>query len=230
MTAPTLPQGTDKRDAVEAMFDRIAPRYAVLNRVISFGLDQPWRRTATRALRLPPGSTVLDVACGTGEMCERLAAERYDALGLDLSAGMLARARTGAPLVRADALRLPVADGGVDGVTTAFALRNVVALPDLFAECARVLRRGGRLVALDTSRPTNPVVQLGHRLWTDRVVPFLAARLGSDPEAYRYLPRSSAYLPPAGELVGLVRAAGFGDVQRRALTGGVVQLLTGTRR
>jgi demethylmenaquinone methyltransferase/2-methoxy-6-polyprenyl-1,4-benzoquinol methylase len=143
---------------------------------------------------------------------------------------MLAAARTDAPLVRADALTLPVPDGAVDGIVSGFGLRNFVELPAFFAECARVLRRRGRMAVLETSEPASPVIRAGHRVWFGTIVPFLGARLGGDPAAYRYLPRSAAYLPPTADLLAVVGAAGFDDVERRTFTGGAVQLITGTRR
>lgn len=229
-TRADLPQGTEKRREVEAMFDRIAPRYDRVNRVMSLGLDQRWRHHTVLSLELPPGSTVLDLACGTGDLCNAVTDASHAAIGVDFSAGMLAVARTGAPLVRGDALALPMPDGTVDGVVSGFGLRNFVDLERFFVECARVLRPGGRLAALETAEPASPLLRAGHRIWFGSVVPFIGARLGGDRAAYRYLPRSTAYLPDRAELVALVRAAGFDDVERRTFTGGAVQLITGTRR
>ena len=226
---PALPEGAAKRRSVEAMFDRVAARYDRMNRIISLGLDRAWRRRAVRALALPPGSTVLDLACGTGDLCEELAARGHRPVGFDLSAGMLGAAHTGAPLVRADVLELPVPDAAADGVISGFALRNLVDLDRFFAECARVVRPGGRLVALDAGEPHRRVLRAGHRLWFRRIVPLLGARLSSDPDAYRYLPRSTAYLPDPDRLVAALGAAGFTAVERRELTGGAVQVLAGTR-
>jgi len=212
------------------MFDRIAPRYDRVNRVMSLGLDQRWRRHTAQALGLPQGSIVLDLACGTGDLCTAVADAGRQPVGVDLSAGMLAAARTSAPLVRGDALVLPVPDAVVDGVVSGFGLRNFVDLRTFFDECARVLRPGGRVAALETGEPASPLLRAGHRVWFGSVVPFIGALLGGDRAAYRYLPRSAAYLPDRAEFVALVRAAGFEDVQRRTFTGGAVQLITGTRR
>ena len=229
-TERDLPQGREKRRAVETMFDRIAPRYDVVNRVISLGQDRRWRRHAVTALRLAPGATVVDVGCGTGDLCDVLVAAGHRPVGVDVSAGMLARAHTAAPLVRADALTLPVPDGTVDGVVTGFALRNLVDLDRFFRECARIVQPGGRVVALETAEPASALARAGHHVWFRRVVPFLGARLSHDADAYRYLPRSSAYLPPTHELLALVEAAGFASVRRRTFTAGAVQLIMGTRR
>ncbi|HEY4396997.1 MAG TPA: ubiquinone/menaquinone biosynthesis methyltransferase [Acidimicrobiia bacterium] len=229
-TQARLPEGDDKQRAVEAMFDRIAPRYDRLNRIISLGQDRRWRRRTVAALRLAAGAIVLDLGCGTGDLCDVVAAAGYSPTGVDFSAGMLAAARTRAPLARADALALPVPDASTDGVVSGFALRNFVDLGRFFRECARVLRPGGRLATLETAEPAGPVLRAGHHLWFRRVVPFVGATLAHDAEAYEYLPRSTAYLPPHRELLGLVEEAGFVAVERRTFTAGAVQLITGTRR
>jgi ubiquinone/menaquinone biosynthesis C-methylase UbiE len=140
-----LPVGEEKVVAVRSMFDAVAPRYDLVNRIMTFGLDVRWRRRALRDLRLPPRTRVLDLASGTGDFCRELDTAGINAIGLDLSLGMLQNARTGVPLAQADVLRLPVPDGSVDGVTCGFALRNLVALPPFFTELARVVRPGGRI-------------------------------------------------------------------------------------
>jgi demethylmenaquinone methyltransferase/2-methoxy-6-polyprenyl-1,4-benzoquinol methylase len=191
-------------------------------------MDVGWRRRAVRDLRLPGGALVADLACGTGDLSRELQRNGYRAIGFDFSLGMLARARTDAPLVQADILRLPMADGGADGATCGFALRNVVDLPMLFAETARVVRPGGRVAFLEASEPEGRAMRLGHRVYFNRVVPIIGGVL-SDREAYTYLPRSMAYLPPTDQLVALLRSAGFPDARRIPLGGGIAQLLVGTR-
>lgn len=223
-----LPEGDEKRRVVTAMFDTIAPRYDLVNRIMTFGLDQSWRRLAVASLTLDRKSRVLDVACGTGDLCRALTDAGHQPLGLDLSAGMLHHARTAAPLVHADALRLPFPDRCLDGAVSGFALRNFVGLPPLFAELHRVVRPGGRIALLDVATPSHRLVRAGHALYFGRVAPFVGATL-SNPTAYRYLPRSVAYLPPLAELLGSLRSAGFAAVERQLLTGGAAQLLTATR-
>ncbi len=226
---PALPSGPEKRAMVEEMFDRIAPGYQRLNRVISLGQDVRWRRRTVRALGLPAGSSVLDLACGPGELCGELEALGMRPVGIDLSAGMLALAAGTAPRVRGDVLALPFPDASARGAVCGFALRNLVDLDAFFAECARVLAPGGRLALLDAADPSGRLARVGHRVWFRGIVPWIGARL-SDADAYRYLPASTAYLPPGTELVSRLERAGFDDVVRLTMTGGAVQLVTGTRR
>jgi demethylmenaquinone methyltransferase/2-methoxy-6-polyprenyl-1,4-benzoquinol methylase len=228
MTDPALPEGEDKRRAVRGLFDTIAGRYDLVNRVMTFGMDVGWRRRAVGELRLPGGGLVVDLACGTGDLCTELRRSGYRAIGVDFSRGMLTNATTEAPLVEADILRLPFADASMDGATCGFALRNVTDLGDLFRETARVLRPGGRAAFLDASVPDNRVMRAGHGVYFHRVVPLIGATL-SNREAYRYLPRSMAYLPPPGEMVAMLGASGFAEVVRTQLSGGLTQLLLGTR-
>jgi len=224
-----LPDPSRKAHVVRGMFDRISTRYDLVNRVMTFGMDVGWRRRAVRELRLPGGALVADLACGTGDLCDELLTGGYRAVGFDFSHGMLRNAGTSAPLVEADALRLPLADGGVDGATCGFALRNVTEVTALFAETARVLRPGGRVAFLETSEPDGRLLRAGHAVYFKRIVPLIGGAL-SDRDAYRYLPRSMAYLPEPARLLSMLADAGFAGIERIALGGGVAQLLVGTRR
>ncbi|MGH9086935.1 MAG: ubiquinone/menaquinone biosynthesis methyltransferase [Acidimicrobiales bacterium] len=227
MTGP-LPTGEAKTARVRSMFDAIAPRYDLLNRLITFGLDQRWRRATVRALGLPPGSRVLDLACGTGDLTLIAGGQSFGVVGTDLSAGMLAARRHDGPAVQCDAAALGLATGAFDGVVSGYALRNFTDLRACLQEAARVLRPGGRIAVLEVARPRNRWWRAGFHLWFDRMVPLIGGLL-SDREAYRYLPRSTAYLPDDPALRALFRDAGFSTVGRRLLYGGLSQLLTGTR-
>lgn len=215
---------------VRAMFDAIAPRYDLLNRLITFGLDQSWRRRTLGLLELAPSSLVLDLACGTGDLLAMAQRSEFRAIGADLSFGMLGSLRPARGcVVQADAARLPFADGSLDGLVSGFALRNFTDLGEVLAECGRALRRGGRIALLEVDTPPGLLMRTGHRLWFEQIVPRIGALL-SDPAAYRYLPRSVAYLPSIRELRELLHEAGFEQVERRRLAGGAVQVVTGTCR
>ena len=223
-----LPQGEEKVTAVREMFDAIAPRYDRLNRIISFRLDVRWRKKTVRALGLPPGATVLDLASGTGDLCIDLMASDLRPISIDLSHGMLSADQSGAPRVQADILRLPTPSGCTDGVTCGFALRNLTDLPTFFAELARVVRPDGRVALLDVGVPANPVIRWGNDIYFGRVVPKIGSLL-SDGAAYRYLPKSISYLPTPEVMTAQLAEAGFRDVVHQPLSGGLTQLLTGTK-
>lgn len=226
--ADHLPEGEEKVAAVRALFDTIAPRYDLVNRVMTFRMDVGWRRRTVRSLDLPAGSRVLDLACGTGDLCIELARAGHLPVGVDLSFGMLVAARTEAPLVHADVLRLPVPDGAVDGVTCGFALRNLEELPRFFAELARVVRPGGRIALLEVAEPPNPLLRFGHGIYFGKVVPRIGGLL-SDPAAYRYLPKSVSYLPTGERMVGMLEEVGFRSARHDLLSVGIARLLTATR-
>ena len=223
-----LPTGEEKVQAVQAMFDTIAPRYDLVNRIMTFRMDVGWRKRALRELALPHGSTVLDIACGTGDMCRGLADLGLRPIGIDMSFGMLRAARTEAPLLQADALRLPVADRSVDGVTCGFALRNFRELGPFFSELARAVRPAGRISLLEVAEPANPVLRWGHGIYFGKVVPLIGGLI-SDPAAYRYLPRSTAYLPERDQMLSMLEDAGFEEVEHTLLSTGISQLITATR-
>lgn len=223
-----LPTGQEKVDAVRSMFDAIAPRYDLVNRVMTFRMDVGWRKRTSADLRLPQSSTVLDLACGTGDLCRGLADAGLRPVGMDLSFGMLAAARTDVPLSQADALRLPVPDASVDGVTCGFALRNFVELAPFFQELGRVVRPGGRIALLEVAEPANPVLRWGHGIYFGKVVPRIGGLL-SDASAYQYLPRSVAYLPEPAAMLEMLADAGFDQVNRQLLSTGIAQLVTATR-
>jgi demethylmenaquinone methyltransferase/2-methoxy-6-polyprenyl-1,4-benzoquinol methylase len=213
---------------VRNMFDAIAPRYDLVNRIMTFRLDTRWRRRAVRDLALPANSTVLDLAAGTGDLCIDLRRAQLRPIAIDLSFGMLSNDRSNAPRAQADILRLPVPSHSVDGIICGFALRNLVDLEVFFTECARVIRPGGRIALLDVGVPHNPLIRFGNNIYFGKIVPRIGALL-SDAAAYRYLPRSIAYLPDRSVLVAQLQRAGFADAIHTQLSGGLTQLMVGTR-
>lgn len=228
---PALPTGEAKTSAVRAMFDTIAQRYELLNGLLTFGLDRWWRLACVDSLGLGSGALVLDLACGTGNVSRILKRRFMGALGVDLSKGMLERARLAdpsTPVLEADGSRLPLREGSVDGLVSAFALRNFTDLQAIFHEAARVLRPGGRVAFLDVAQPANPLLGWAHSIWFNRAVPLIGGLL-SDRSAYSYLPRSVEYLPTGSEIVMLMESTGFEHVSHRLLTGGITQLLCATR-
>jgi demethylmenaquinone methyltransferase/2-methoxy-6-polyprenyl-1,4-benzoquinol methylase len=226
-----LPSGAEKTRLVRAMFERIAPGYDRMNRLVSLGLDQRWRRASLAAIGVGPGDVVIDLACGTGDLAELAAARGARVVALDFAREMLRGARRrGVPasLVRSDAESLPLRDGCATAATCGFALRNFTAPERVLRETARALAPGGRLALLEVGVPAGRLARAGHRVWFERMVPLLGGWL-SDREAYRYLPRSVVYLPKHDALVSLLRDCGFERVRRSAFLMGAAQLYTAVR-
>ena len=226
-----LPRDEEKRTQVRVMFDRIAPRYDLMNRLLTAGMDQRWRRVALDAVGTGRGDRVLDLACGTGDLAELAAARGAQAIGVDFARQMLRgakRRRIPALWIQGDAAALPLPDACATVVTCGFALRNFVSLPGVLGEMARVLEVGGRIALIEVDRPRLRVVRAVHSLYFDGVVPRVGGWL-SDRPAYAYLPRSTAYLPAARELAGLIADAGFREVERHPRLLGSAQILTAVR-
>lgn len=216
-------------DVVRGMFDRIAPVYDVMNRVMTAGLDRRWRRLAVREV-VWPGDRVLDACCGTGDLA--VEAERRGArvVGLDFSEQMLERARRKSPAIewiQGDALALPFADGEFDAATVGFGVRNLDDLELGLRELHRVLRSGGRLAVLEITRPRG-LLRPFFRVWLDVLVP-LAGKVLPGGKAYTYLPASIRRFPGPDDLSALFEDAGFRDVRYRLLGGGSVALHTAER-
>lgn len=227
-----LPAPEEKAASVRAMFDRIAPRYDRVNRLMTFCADQHWRRELVRRLEVGSGDRVLDLACGTGdfaEHCRKLAAET---IGLDFSRGMLLAANERTPglglWLQGDALRLPFADASFTVAVSGFALRNFVAIEPVIEELGRVVAPGGRIGLLEVDRPKNPVVRMGHGVYFDQFVPRLGGWIGRD-SAYRYLPQSAVYLPEQAELVEMLMNAGFRRIQKKTPMFGAIQSISAVR-
>ncbi len=219
--------GTLAPDGVRAMFDRIAPVYDVMNRVMTGGLDQRWRRITARAV-VRPGDRVLDACCGTGDLALAGVAAGGRVTGLDFSERMLERARQKSPLVewlQGDVLELPFADGVFDAATVGFGIRNVSDLGAGLHELRRVLAADGRLAILEITQPQGALA-LFYRLWFDRVVPLLGRVLPGG-AAYTYLPASVRRFPGTDALAEQLGEAGFADVTYRTFAGGIVALHTG---
>jgi demethylmenaquinone methyltransferase / 2-methoxy-6-polyprenyl-1,4-benzoquinol methylase len=213
-------------DAVERMFDRIAPVYDAMNRTMTAGLDRRWRRITAEAV-VNSGDDVLDACCGTGDLAIAAARRGARVTGLDFSERMLERARRKAPdltWVRGDVLATPFADGSFDAVTVGFGVRNVEDLEGALAELRRVLRPGGRLGILEITRPRGVLAPF-YRFWFDGVVPLLGKVLPGG-RAYTYLPASVRRFPGPAELADLIARAGFRDVRVRLFAGGIVALHT----
>jgi demethylmenaquinone methyltransferase/2-methoxy-6-polyprenyl-1,4-benzoquinol methylase len=214
-------------DAVRRMFDRIAPVYDVMNRVMTAGLDRRWRAATAEAV-VSPGDRVLDACCGTGDLALACARIGGKVTGLDFSERMLERARRKAPRlewVRGDLLSLPFEDASFEAATIGFGIRNVEDVELALRELRRVLTPGGRLGILEITRPRGLLAPF-YRVWFDGVVPLLGKVLPGG-SAYTYLPASVRRFARPDELAGLVHEAGFGDVGYRLFAGGIVALHTG---
>ena len=213
-------------EGVRAMFDRIAPVYDAMNRTMTAGLDQRWRRITAESV-VQPGDLVLDACCGTGDLAIADARAGGRVTGIDFSERMLDRARRKAPefdWVTGDLLALPFPDASFDGATVGFGVRNVEDLERGLHELRRVLRTGGRVGILEITRPRGFLAPF-YRLWFDGVIPLLGKLLPGG-SAYTYLPASVKRFPGPEALAERVAAAGFGDVGVRLFAGGIVALHT----
>jgi demethylmenaquinone methyltransferase/2-methoxy-6-polyprenyl-1,4-benzoquinol methylase len=221
-------------DRIAGMFDAIAPRYDLLNHLLSAGIDRRWRAAAIASLELVGGETLVDVCCGTADMA--LEARSARVVGIDFSSAMLAlgRKKVGAAgelpriaLIRGDAMRLPIASRSADAVTIAFGIRNVERPEAASTELARVLRPGGRLAILEFGVPDVPGIKPLYLWYFTRVLPRVGRAISGHGAAYSYLPASVGTFAPPSEFVGTLRAAGFSDVRADPLTFGIVYLYTG---
>ena len=223
----TVETGRLAPDAVRSMFDRISPVYDAMNRTMTMGLDQRWRRAAVGVV-VRPGDRVLDTCCGTGDLAVAALHAGGRVTGLDFSERMLERARRKSAKVewvQGDALSLPFEDGSFDAATVGFGVRNLDDLELGLAELRRVVRPGGRAAILEITRPRGVLAPF-YRLWFDGLVPLLGKVLPGG-AAYTYLPASVRRFPGPEELAELLRSAGFDDVRWKTFAGGIVALHIG---
>jgi demethylmenaquinone methyltransferase/2-methoxy-6-polyprenyl-1,4-benzoquinol methylase len=235
--APT--PGAPEKVAVRSMFDRIAPRYDLLNRLLSAGTDVRWRRRAVDFLELAPGGRVLDLCTGTADLLIEAVGRdpRCSGLGIDLSQGMLRRGaaklgraglRPRAALAAGDGECLPVRTGVFDGALVAFGIRNVGAPVLALREVLRVLRPGGRFVVLEFAMPAGTLGAL-YRLYFRSILPRVGGLVSGDRAAYAYLPASVGRFPAPSDFARLMQEAGFAEVRWRLVSGGIACLHRGTR-
>ena len=240
MTKPPIGDAPGKREHVEAMFDEIAPRYDLLNRVLSFGIDRGWRRRAVAlladALDARP-EQILDVATGTADLAiEALSLHPDRVVGVDLSAGMLDGGRRKLhrrglgdriTLVQGDAADLPFDADAFDGALAAFGVRNFEDLEAGLAGIRRVLRPGAPLVVLEFSHPTAFPIKQGYEVYSRHVLPRVGRAVSGSSEAYEYLPESVAAFPDGEDFLAVMRAAGFTQALAQTLTWGIASLYRG---
>jgi len=224
---------------VQRIFSEIAPRYDLLNRLLSGGIDRRWRRAAIAALGVDrrPAGTYLDLCAGTldvGAAISRVPGFRGAIVAADFAEPMLRAGRGKAPAavlspVVADALALPLAGASCDGAIVAFGIRNVIDMPAAFHEILRVLTPGARFVILEFSTPRSALVRWTYELYSRRVLPLVGALISGHPTAYQYLPDSIAQFPPAEKLAAMMAAAGFANVGVTNLTFGVAAIHAGEK-
>ena len=233
-----FPAGQEKAAYVRRMFDAIVPRYDTMNRLMTGGRDEAWRRQTARLVGLPAGGRVLDVAAGTSDLSLALARRHPTAgvVALDFSLGMLAHGRAKVrrrreeariAFLAGDALRLPFSDDTFDAVTSGFLMRNVIDVEGAFAEMRRVARPGGRVVCLEISKPTFPLFSRAFWWYLTVLVPLVGRVVSGHGEAYRYLPDSVARFVSADELKRRMERAGLRDVTYRRLMLGSVAIHVG---
>lgn len=216
---------------MRAMFDGVAPRYDLLNHLLSAGVDRGWRRRAVRELALRPGERLLDMCAGTGDL-GLTALDRVPGLivtGVDLAGEMLVRgARKTGPrayrFVQGDAERLPFADASFDAVSVGFGIRNVASRDRAFHEALRVLHPRGRLAVLEFTLPTGRMLRQLYLAYFHHVLPRVGGWVSGKPDAYRYLPESVDTFPEPGPLARELEHAGFARVRWHRLSGGIAAL------
>lgn len=234
---PPAGQAPGKREAVEAMFDDIAPRYDLLNRLLSLGIDQSWRKEAVRLLKEDRPRRILDVATGTGDLAiKALELDPEIVVGVDISEEMLARGREKlermglsqrVTLQRGDAAKLPFSDAQFDAVLVAFGVRNFENLRLGLKDIHRVLRPNGSLVVLEFSHPTAFPIKELYGFYSHFILPVVGRYVSKNASAYEYLPASVDAFPSGDAFRDELRAAGYVDVRSKPLTFGIATLYKG---
>ena len=218
-----------KRTYVRRLFATIADRYDLITRLLSYGQDRRWKRTLVALAEARPGTRVLDLACGTGDITYEVAARGADATGLDVTIRMLelARAkRSGAPVhfLAGDMMALPFASQRFDVVTSGYGIRNVPTIQPALSEIHRVLRPGGLFLSLDFNRPQNAIVRSLYLGYLTVVGSALGLVLHSDPDTYRYIPESIRRYPGAAGVCDLARTVGFSECEWIPVLGGLMAI------
>lgn len=240
MTVKPYDTRTSKKSQVRTMFDRIAPRYDLLNHTLSFNIDRLWRRRVVRILRRRNPERILDLATGTGDLAIDLVRgiPGVRVTAVDLSEGMLdvARRKVAArglgdriELVQGDAERLVLPDAAVDAATVAFGVRNFGDLEAGLGELARTIRPGGTVAILEFSRPRNPLFRALYEFYTGRILPRIGGAVSRDRKAYEYLPASVGEFPAPEAFMGLMEQAGFRNCRARSQSFGIAQIYVGER-
>ncbi|MHB9130579.1 MAG: ubiquinone/menaquinone biosynthesis methyltransferase [Armatimonadota bacterium] len=233
---PTTAEGrAEKARANRAMFDGIAARYDLLNRVMSLGLDRHWRRRLVDLCEIAPGAHCLDLCCGTGDVTRELSRRGAHAIGLDASHNMLTMAQQQPwtsdfgpwTYTQGDALSLPFPDHSFDAITIAFGNRNVASLEALYREMCRVAKPGGRVVSLEINRPSSPALNGLFFLYFAHLPALFARFLGADPSAYTYLPESVRRYPAPESVAEIMRNVGLQEVTFERHMGGIIVLHRG---
>jgi len=229
-------QGKERAVYVQGMFDRIAGRYNLMNRLMTGGQDILWRRFVIQKANLKSGDKLLDLATGTGDIAfEALkSVSNLQVVGADFSLGMMRvgqHLRLGAKVgwLGGDALRLPFPDNTFDAVTSGYLIRNVIDIPRTFTEQVRVLKPGGRIVVLDTSPPPPSLVRPFIDIHLRYIIPFLGRVVSGNPDAYQYLPESTQAFKTPDELADIMRSAGVRNVQYRTFTFGTMAVHWGEK-
>lgn len=240
MTVKPYDTRTSKKSQVRTMFDRIAPRYDLLNHTLSFNIDRLWRRRVVRILRHRNPERILDLATGTGDLAIDLVRgiPGVRVTAVDLSEGMLdvARRKVAArglgdriELVQGDAERLVLPDAAVDAATVAFGVRNFGDLEAGLGELARTIRPGGTVAILEFSRPRNPLFRALYEFYTGRILPRIGGAVSRDRKAYEYLPASVGEFPAPEAFMGLMEQTGFRNCRARSQSFGIAQIYVGER-